>query len=134
MDSNLDRIDTMARIFIILGSLSGLFSVLLGAFGAHALRSRLSPERMRVYRTAEQYQFSHALALFGIGLLALHLPGSVALCWAGWLMFTGIVLFSGSLYVLALTDIRAFGIITPFGGTAFVAGWALLAIAAARGL
>lgn len=124
----------MARIFVVLGSLSGLLSVLLGAFGAHALRGRLSPEMAAIYHTAEQYQFIHSLALLAIGLLALQLPESGTLRWAGWSMVAGIVLFSGSLYALAVTGVRVLGIITPFGGTAFIVGWVLLAIAAARGL
>ncbi len=124
----------MARLFILLGSLSGFLAVVLGAFGAHALRGRLSPELNAVYHTAEQYQFFHSLALLAIGLLALHLPTSGALRWAGWSMVAGVVLFSGSLYALAITGVRALGIITPFGGTAFIVGWILLAVAAARGL
>ena len=119
----------MVKLFISLGSLNAMLAVMLGAFGAHALKERLSPEMMEVFHTGVQYHFYHALGLILIGLVAYHFPESVWLKWAGWLMFAGIVLFSGSLYILAGTGIRWLGAITPVGGTAFIISWILLTIA-----
>ena len=116
-----------ARLFLTLAALAGALAVMLGAFGAHALKARLAPDMLAIYQTAVQYQFWHVLALALIGVLALHRPGSAALRLAGWLMLAGIVVFSGSLYVLALTGIRALGMVTPLGGVAFIAGWLALA-------
>lgn len=116
----------------MLGAVACMLAVLLGAFGAHALRAKLSPDLLGIYQTAVQYHFWHALGLLAIGLLAAQLPASLSLRWAGWLMVAGIVLFSGSLYLLATTGVRWLGAVTPLGGTAFIAGWALLAIAIAR--
>jgi uncharacterized membrane protein YgdD (TMEM256/DUF423 family) len=118
-----------AKTFLFLGALACLLAVLLGAFGAHALRGKLTADLLTVYQTAVQYHFWHALGLLAIGIVALHLPGSAALRWAGWLMLTGIVIFSGSLYLLAVTGVRWLGAITPVGGTAFIASWALFAFA-----
>jgi uncharacterized membrane protein YgdD (TMEM256/DUF423 family) len=109
-----------------------MLAVVLGAFGAHALRGRLTADLLAIYQTAVQYHFWHALGLLAIGLVAIHLPTSVPLRWAGWLMLSGILLFSGSLYLLALTGLRWLGAVTPLGGTAFIAGWALLGIAIAK--
>jgi uncharacterized membrane protein YgdD (TMEM256/DUF423 family) len=122
-----------AKLFIILGALAGAAGVALGAFGAHALKARLAPEALAIWQTAVQYHFWHALALITIGLLiALALPGSTALKWAGWLMVAGLVLFSGSLYALALGAPRGLGAITPLGGTAWIVAWILLAWAVIR--
>ena len=121
-----------AKLFLLLGALAGMLGVVLGAFGAHALRAKLAPDLLAVWNTAVQYHFWHALALVAIGIVAIHLPASAPLKWAGWLMVVGILLFSGSLYVLALTGARWLGAVTPFGGTAFIIGWVLLAIAVAR--
>ncbi|OYV75177.1 MAG: hypothetical protein B7Z66_13920 [Chromatiales bacterium 21-64-14] len=118
----------MARTFLFLGALNGLLAVVLGAFGAHILKARLSADLMAVYHTANEYHFYHALALLLIGIVALQFPESRPLKWAGWLMLVGIVLFSGSLYLLAVTGTRWLGAITPLGGLAFIAGWLLLAI------
>jgi uncharacterized membrane protein YgdD (TMEM256/DUF423 family) len=120
---------TPAKLFLLLGALAGAAGVLLGAFGAHALKARLTPELLATWQTAVQYHFWHALALVAVGLVALHLPASAALKWAGWLMLAGIVLFSGSLYVLALSGVRWLGAVTPFGGTAWIVAWLLLALA-----
>jgi uncharacterized membrane protein YgdD (TMEM256/DUF423 family) len=122
-----------ARLFIAIGALAGAAGVALGAFGAHALRARLPPEMLAIYQTGVQYHLWHALGLVAIGIVAIHLPGSAPLKWAGWLMLAGIVLFSGSLYVLAATGTRWLGAITPFGGAAFIAAWLALAYAALRG-
>lgn len=122
-----------ARLFIALGALAALLAVALGAFGAHGLKSRLGADMMAIYQTGVQYHFWHALGLVLVGLLAIHLPGSGALRAAGWLMAAGILVFSGSLYALALSGVRWLGAITPFGGLAFLAAWACLAWAALRG-
>ena len=122
----------LPKLFLVLGALAAALAVVLGAFGAHALRARLAPDLLAIYHTAVQYHFWHALGLLAIGIVAIHLPNSVALKWAGWVMLAGIVLFSGSLYVLALTGARWLGAITPFGGAAFILSWVLFAIAVAR--
>ncbi|MHB8668455.1 MAG: DUF423 domain-containing protein [Burkholderiales bacterium] len=118
-----------AKLFLVAGCLAALLAVVFGAFGAHALKGRIAPELMPVYRTGVEYHFYHALGLILVGLAALHLPESAWLRGAGWAMLAGIVLFSGSLYLLALTGERWLGAITPFGGTAFIAAWALFAAA-----
>lgn len=121
-----------AKTFLALGSVGMLLAVALGAFGAHALKKTLAPELMAVYETAVNYHFYHALGLLAVGLLALHLPESGTLRWAGFLMVVGLLLFSGSLYALSLSGIRALGAITPVGGVAFLAAWLLLAVAVVR--
>jgi uncharacterized membrane protein YgdD (TMEM256/DUF423 family) len=120
------------KLFLFLGALAGMLAVVLGAFGAHALRAKLAPDLLAIYQTAVQYHFWHALGLLGIGIVAIHMPTSLTLKWAGWVMLAGIMLFSGSLYVLALTGARWLGAVTPFGGAAFILGWALLAVAVVR--
>jgi len=122
-----------ARFALVLGSLAMFVAVALGAFGAHALKARLSAEMTGVWQTAVQYHAWHALALFGLGLLMLHWPERLGLGLAGWLFVAGIVLFSGSLYALALTGVRGLGAVTPIGGVAFLAAWAVLAWAIGRG-
>jgi uncharacterized membrane protein YgdD (TMEM256/DUF423 family) len=121
-----------AKLFLVLGAVNALLAVLLGAFGAHALKVRLSPELMAIYQTGIHYHLFHALGLLVIGLLAIQLPGSAYLKWSGWLMLGGIVLFSGSLYVLSISGWRWLGAITPLGGSAFILAWALLVIAALK--
>ena len=136
----------MERPFLVLGAVFGLVGVTLGAFGSHALRSRMPPERIATFETGVRYQLWHALALFVVvvvGSMQLtHPMGSSPLVvvaggmgWpaatAGWLFVAGIVLFSGSLYALALTGDRRFGAVTPLGGVCFLGGWALLILAAA---
>ena len=122
----------MARLFIGLASLSGLLAVALGAFGSHALKNKLAPELMAVYQTANQYHFYHTLALFLIGVLALQMPQTNGLQWAGFAMLGGLVLFSGSLYVLALSGIRVLGAITPLGGVSFLIAWGILTVTIIR--
>jgi uncharacterized membrane protein YgdD (TMEM256/DUF423 family) len=119
-----------AKLFIALGAGAGALGVVLGAFGAHALKARLPSELLAVYQTAVQYHLLHALGLVAIGIVAVHLPASAPLKWAGWLMAAGIALFSGSLYLLAATGARWLGAITPLGGIAFIAAWLALAYAA----
>jgi len=118
-----------AKLFLVTGCIAALLAIAFGAFGAHALKARIAPELMPVYRTGVEYHFYHALGLILVGLAAFHLPESAYLRGAGWLMLAGIVLFSGSLYLLALTGIRWLGAITPFGGTAFIVAWTLFATA-----
>jgi uncharacterized membrane protein YgdD (TMEM256/DUF423 family) len=120
------------KAFLLIGAVAAALAVALGAFGAHALKARLAPDLLTVYHTAVQYHFYHALGLILIGLAAGQLVGSVWLKAAGWTMLAGIVLFSGSLYVLATTGYRWLGAITPVGGLAFIAGWILFAVALAR--
>ncbi|GAB3284106.1 DUF423 domain-containing protein [Parahaliea aestuarii] len=124
----------MTTLFLPLGALAAMLGVVFGAFGAHALRGRLDDYAMGVFETAVQYHFYHALALVAVGLLALHQPQTTLLRPAGWLFLIGLVLFSGSLYVLALTGTKWLGAITPLGGLAFIAGWACLAVAGWRSL
>jgi uncharacterized membrane protein YgdD (TMEM256/DUF423 family) len=122
----------MDRPFFILGAASAFLSVAAGAFGAHALRSRLAPDLLAVFETAARYQMYHALGLIAVAWAIARWPGSSAAL-AGWLFVAGTVLFSGSLYLLALTGVRWLGAITPLGGVAFLAGWICLALAARRG-
>lgn len=121
-----------ARVFLAAGAIAALLAVLLGAFGAHALKERIAADLLPVWRTGVEYHFYHALGLLAVGTLMLHLPRAALLRWAGWAMLAGIVLFSGSLYLLALSGVRWLGAITPLGGTAFIAGWLLLAGAVLR--
>jgi uncharacterized membrane protein YgdD (TMEM256/DUF423 family) len=119
------------RTWIAVGAGLAFLAVAAGAFGAHALRSRVAPDLLAVFETGARYHMFHAIAVVLVGLVAAGKPGPLlapaALCFVA-----GILLFSGSLYALALTGIRALGAITPLGGLAFLAGWALLAVAAAR--
>ncbi len=123
----------LTKLFLFLGGLNAALVVALGAFGAHALKTRLSTEMMAVYHTASLYHVFHALGLVAVGIVATQLPASSLLRWSGWLMFAGIILFSGSLYVLSVSGLRWFGMITPFGGTAFILAWVLFVVAVARG-
>jgi len=123
---------TGAKLFLSAGGLAALAAVALGAFGAHALKSRLSAETLAVWHTAVEYHIYHALGLLAVGLLTQQLPGSALLKWSGWAMLAGIILFSGSLYALALSGERWLGAITPVGGMTFVVAWALLVAAVLR--
>lgn len=122
-----------ARFFLIAGALSAALAVMLGAFGAHGLRGRLPADLLAIYQTASQYHVYHALGLLAVGLLTTQLPASGALRWSGGLMLAGTLLFSGSLYLLAISGQRWLGAVTPLGGTAWIIAWLLLAWAA-RGL
>ena len=124
----------MLTTFARIGAIYGFLGVALGAFGAHALRDRISPEWLSVYQTGVQYHLIHALALLFVGVLTDRLTGTAARTarLSGTLFAVGILLFSGSLYALALTGFRKLGIITPFGGVCFLTGWALLAVAVSR--
>jgi uncharacterized membrane protein YgdD (TMEM256/DUF423 family) len=119
-----------ARTLAIAGLLLALATV-FGAFGAHALKAQLSPDRLQVYETAVRYHFFHALGLLGIGL-ALRFIDVPSMRWAAVLVIVGIVLFSGSLYALTFGAPRPFGVVTPFGGVALIAGWICFAVGAWR--
>ncbi len=118
----------MSKVFLFLAASNGLLAVALGAFGAHGLGARLSADLMANYQTAVQYHFYHSLALFGVALLNAQFPNATLPKASGYLFLAGILLFSGSLYVLALTGERWLGAITPIGGTGFLAGWVCLCI------
>jgi uncharacterized membrane protein YgdD (TMEM256/DUF423 family) len=120
------------RVFIMLGAINAMLSVALGAFGAHILEGRLEAYYIDVWGKAVTYQMLHSVGLLVAGILSGKLPHSSLLKWSGWLMFLGIVLFSGSLYVLAVTKISILGAITPFGGVSFVISWLLMVIAAKK--
>ena len=121
--------DRMDRSFLLIGALAGFTGVALGAFAAHGLRGRLSPEMLAVFETGVRYHVYHALALIATAAIMERFGGRLVAA-AGWLFTAGIVLFSGSLYLLAFTGITIFGAITPIGGVAFLLGWACLAFAA----
>lgn len=119
------------KILVILGAVFGGLGVAAGAFGAHALRAQLEPRMLEVFETAARYQMYHALALFAAAWLYQQTQAPAAQL-AGWAFVAGILLFSGSLYAMAFTGIRGLGAVTPFGGAAFLLGWAALAVAATR--
>jgi uncharacterized membrane protein YgdD (TMEM256/DUF423 family) len=121
----------MDRLFFVAGALSALIAVAAGAFAAHGLRQQLAPEQLAVFETAARYQMYHALGLLAVGWAATRWPGPLA-GWAGWLFVAGTLIFSGSLYALALTGLRWLGAITPAGGLCFLGGWLCLALAARR--
>lgn len=109
--------------FLFLAAIAGFIAVTMGAFGAHGLKQLLTEHYLEVYKTAVSYQMWHALLLAIVGIL----PAHRLLCWAGWLLVAGMLLFSGSLYVLALCKLNWLGMITPFGGVAFLLAWGMLA-------
>lgn len=122
----------MDRVFFLLGTLFGALGVALGAFGAHALKERLSADLLATFETGVRYQMYHALALVAVVVALGRWPDSSLAVTAGWLFVAGIILFSGSLYGLALLDVRILGAVTPLGGVAFIAGWLCLLLAAWR--
>jgi uncharacterized membrane protein YgdD (TMEM256/DUF423 family) len=122
----------MDRLFFVLGSASAGIAVALGAFGAHALKARLSPEMLAVHETGVRYQMAHALALLAVAWASTRWPGSAAITASGWLFVAGTLLFSGSLVALSLTGMRGLGAVTPIGGLAWLLGWAALAWGVAR--
>ena len=139
------EIPRVSRLFLMLGALSAAISVAAGAFGAHALRARVEPRLLEVFETAARYQMYHALALIAVALLLARTgsssvtaavlgppPGNSLIVASGWCFVVGTVLFSGSLYAMMFTGIRALGAITPLGGVAFIAGWICLGTAAVR--
>lgn len=122
----------MGTSFFLLGAISAGLGVALGAFGAHGLRARLAPEMLAVFETGVRYQMYHALALLIVGTAMARVAMPATVMAAGWLFVVGTLVFSGSLYVLAVTGTRWWGAVTPIGGVAFLLGWLLLIIAAAR--
>jgi uncharacterized membrane protein YgdD (TMEM256/DUF423 family) len=122
----------MDRVFFGLGALSAGLAVALGAFAAHGLRSRISAEALATFETGARYHLYHALALLAVAWAVTRWPGAWTSV-AGWLFVAGTILFSGSLYLLAVTGVRALGAVTPFGGLAFILGWLALAWAAWSG-
>ncbi len=118
----------MTRTFAITGALFAFVGVALGAFGAHGLKAKLSPDMLAVFETGVRYHMYHAFGLFAVAWVIDRWPSSTATA-AGWLMVAGVVIFSGSLYILAVSGIRWWGAVTPFGGIALLAGWAALGIA-----
>lgn len=121
----------MLRGFLMLAAFFGFTGVALGAFAAHGLKSRLSAEYLAIFHTGVTYQLVHTLALLGVALLAAQIPGRL-ITWAGASFAIGILLFSGSLYLLTMTGVSKLGIVTPFGGLAFLVGWVCLGLAAWR--
>jgi uncharacterized membrane protein YgdD (TMEM256/DUF423 family) len=122
---------SMDRIFFACGAASAMLAVAAGAFGAHALRARLTPEHLAIFETGARYQIYHALALLAVAWAVSRWPGPLPV-YAGWLFVGGSVVFSGSLYTLALTGARWWGAVTPIGGVAFLAGWLCLVLMAVR--
>jgi uncharacterized membrane protein YgdD (TMEM256/DUF423 family) len=118
-----------SKLFLILGGINAALVVMLGAFGAHGLKTKLTAEMLAVYQTGVYYHLFHALGLLAVGLVASQIADSVWLKWSGWLMLAGIILFSGSLYVLSVSGLRWLGMVTPFGGVAFIAAWIVFVIA-----
>ncbi|MGG4127560.1 DUF423 domain-containing protein [Paenibacillus illinoisensis] len=118
----------MQRVWMTVGAVMTMLSVAIGAFGAHMLKEKIGADAIAVYETGVQYHMIHALALLIVGLTAGHLGVSSKLKWAARLLFIGIIVFSGSLYVLSITGIKVLGAITPIGGVAFIAGWLLFAL------
>ena len=119
--------------WFVMGAIAAGVAVILGAFGAHGLKSRVDPELLVVFETGVRYQMYHALALLAVGLARLHWP-STWISLAGWCFLAGILVFSGSLYLMTATGERWLGAITPIGGLAFIIGWVLLAAGAWRAI
>lgn len=122
----------MDRVFFIMGAVSAALGVAAGAFGAHGLRGRLTPDMLNVFETGVRYHLIHALGLLSVAWATTRWAGQ-AMNAAGWLFLVGTVLFSGSLYALSVSGVRALGVITPLGGIAFIAGWLALAWAVWQG-
>jgi uncharacterized membrane protein YgdD (TMEM256/DUF423 family) len=120
------------KVFIILGAINAFLAVALGAFGAHGLEGKLEPKYLETWKTGVTYQMFHATGILIIGVLIGKLPANALLSWSGWLMVIGVILFSGSLYVLSVTQISILGAVTPFGGLAFLVAWILLIVVAVK--
>lgn len=119
----------LTKTFLLLGSANALLAVVFGAFGAHALKHRLTEQYLKTFETGVDYHFYHAIGLLIVAILVHQYPSSSGILkWSGWAMFAGILLFSGSLYILSMTQIRWFGAITPIGGIAFIVAWLCLFI------
>ncbi|AOK92724.1 DUF423 domain-containing protein [Paenibacillus sp. SEL1] len=121
------------KILLLLGCIVMFLAVALGAFGAHALKKRLSADMLSIFQTGIQYQIAHGLGLLLLGVLADSLVHSSLIVTAGWVMLVGILLFSGSLYALSISGVRKLGAITPLGGLAFLASWVIVIVAVVQG-
>ncbi|MCV9952197.1 DUF423 domain-containing protein [Paenibacillus sp. BT-177] len=121
------------KVLLLLGCIVMFLAVALGAFGAHALKKRLSADMMSIFQTGIQYQIAHGLGLLLLGVLAGNLVHSSLIVTAGWVMLVGILLFSGSLYVLSVSGVKKLGAITPIGGLAFLASWVMVMVAVMQG-
>ena len=122
------------KVFIIVGAINAFLAVALGAFGAHGLANRLEPKYLDIWKTGVTYQMFHALGILVVATLLGKYVESALFSWSGWLMLIGIILFSGSLYVLSLTKVGILGAITPFGGLCFLAAWILMIIGAIKNI
>lgn len=120
------------KAFIVIGAINAFLAVALGAFGAHGLKDRLDAHYLDIWKTGVTYQMFHAAGILVIGLLLSKAAASSLFTWSGWLMLAGIILFSGSLYLLSLTKIGPLGAITPIGGVCFLAAWVLMIIGAIK--
>lgn len=120
------------KTFIIIGAINAFLAVALGAFGAHGLEGRVEQKYLEIWKTGVTYQMFHATGLLIVGVLLGRLPANSLLSWSGWMMLIGIILFSGSLYVMTLTKISILGAITPLGGLSFLAAWILIIVAAVK--
>ena len=118
-----------ARWFLALGASNAMLAVILGAFGAHALKNRLDEGMLAIYQTGNDYHFYHALGLIFIGIISILIPTTIWIKISGWTMLSGIFLFCVSLYCLSIYNVRWLGMITPFGGLLFIIAWATLCIA-----
>ena len=123
----------MTKLFLVVAALSGLLAVAIGAFGAHGLKGRVAADLMVIYQTGVQYHFYHTFAILFVALLMMHYPQLGLLRWSGVFFIVGILIFSGSLYVMALTGLRWLGAVTPIGGLALIVGRFLLALSAYQG-
>ena len=119
----------MPKFFLLMGAVNTFICIALGAFGAHGLKNVLTPEMLTIFHTGLQYHIYHALGLLFVGMLLLHFAKSRLMELAGWFMLLGIVLFSVSLYVMTLADVREIGMITPFGGLSYMLAWLILSVA-----
>ena len=125
----MNELNITAKSFLLLGSVNGMLAVIFGAFGAHALKARIDENLLKVFHTGVEYHFYHALGLILIGIIAVSIPVTTWVKSAGWMMFAGIILFSGSLYLLSILNMRWLGMITPIGGLLFILSWLSLTIA-----
>jgi len=123
------EINQTAKLFLLLGSANAMLAVILGAFGAHALKARLDETLLNAYQTGVEYHFYHALGLILIGIIAMNIPASIWLKSSAWMMFIGILLFCGSLYILSIFNLHWLGMVTPLGGVLFILAWLSLCIA-----
>ena len=125
----MNEINITAKLFLLLGSANAMLAVMLGAFGAHALKAKLDESLLKVYHTGVEYHFYHALGLILVGIIAMNSQPNIWIKSSGWMMFAGIILFSGSLYLLSILNLRWLGMITPLGGLLFILAWLSLSIA-----